>query len=164
MRGAAVHDIETKLKEGDNPRLTSGMLMMRRHEKDFMLRRDRKYGDDMKKRAAEFTAGLDSANLADAAKAELKQKLADYQRDFAAWMEVYLGGRWHTFDARHNARRIGRILMARGRDATDVAMVTSFGPCKLRDFKVFTDEVSDGIASPRLFGTDGLHQQSQSAF
>ena len=48
--------------------------------------------------------------------------------DFSAWFEVYLGGRWYTFDARHNTPRIGRILMARGRDATDVALVTSFGP------------------------------------
>ena len=61
--------------------------------------------------------------------------------DFSAWFEVYLGGRWYTFDARHNAPRIGRILMARGRDATDVAIVTSFGPCTLAGFKVMTDEV-----------------------
>jgi len=47
--------------------------------------------------------------------------------DFAAWFEAYLGGRWHIFDPRNNVPRLGRILMARGRDATDVAMVTSFG-------------------------------------
>ena len=62
--------------------------------------------------------------------------------DFSAWFEVYLGGRWYTFDARHNTPRIGRILMARGRDATDVAIVTSFGPCTLAGFKVITDEVA----------------------
>jgi transglutaminase-like putative cysteine protease len=62
--------------------------------------------------------------------------------DFSAWFEVYLGVRWYTFDARHNTPRIGRILMARGRDATDVAIVTSFGPCKLSGFKVTTDEVT----------------------
>jgi transglutaminase-like putative cysteine protease len=62
--------------------------------------------------------------------------------DFSAWFEVYLGGRWCTFDARHNKPRIGRISMARGRDATDVAIVTSFGPCKLAGFKVFTEEVT----------------------
>jgi transglutaminase-like putative cysteine protease len=61
--------------------------------------------------------------------------------DFSAWFEAYLGGRWYTFDARHNQPRIGRILMARGRDATDVAMVTSFGPCTLASFKVITDEL-----------------------
>jgi transglutaminase-like putative cysteine protease len=61
--------------------------------------------------------------------------------DFAAWFEAYLGGRWYTFDPRNNVPRIGRILMARGRDATDVAMVTSFGPCTLAGFKVITDEV-----------------------
>ena len=55
--------------------------------------------------------------------------------DFSAWFEAYFGGRWYTFDARHNKPRIGRILMARGRDATDVAIVTSFGPCALAGFK-----------------------------
>jgi transglutaminase-like putative cysteine protease len=65
----------------------------------------------------------------------------DSPMDFSAWFEAYLGGRWYTFDARHNTPRIGRILVARGRDATDVAIVTSFGPCKLAGFKVITDEV-----------------------
>ncbi len=60
--------------------------------------------------------------------------------DFSAWFEVFLGGRWYTFDARHRVPRIGRILMARGRDATDVAIVTSFGPCTMVGFKVITDE------------------------
>ncbi len=64
-----------------------------------------------------------------------------YPGDFSAWFDVYLGGRWFTFDARHNARRIGRILMARGRDATDVAISTAFGSAPLADFLVFTDEV-----------------------
>ena len=63
--------------------------------------------------------------------------------DFSAWFEAYLGGRWYTFDARHNTPRIGRILMARGRDATDVAIVTSFGPCTLAGFNVMTDEVTE---------------------
>jgi transglutaminase-like putative cysteine protease len=62
--------------------------------------------------------------------------------DFAAWFEVYLDDRWHTFDARNNTPRIGRILMARGRDATDVAIATTFGPCTLSGFSVFTDEVA----------------------
>jgi transglutaminase-like putative cysteine protease len=66
--------------------------------------------------------------------------------DFSAWFETYLGGRWYTFDARHNQRRIGRILIARGRDATDVAIVTSFGPCQLSKFQVTTDEVSEAQA------------------
>lgn len=65
----------------------------------------------------------------------------DYPMDFSAWFEAYLGGEWHTFDARHNVPRIGRILMARGRDATDVAIATTFGPCALADFRVVTDEV-----------------------
>jgi transglutaminase-like putative cysteine protease len=61
--------------------------------------------------------------------------------DFAAWMEVYLGGRWHTFDPRNNTPRIGRILIARGRDASDVAIATTFGPNSLTVFKVWTDEI-----------------------
>lgn len=61
--------------------------------------------------------------------------------DFSGWFEVYLGGRWHTFDARHNVPRIGRVLMARGRDAVDVAMTTSFGKNTLERFTVWTDEV-----------------------
>jgi transglutaminase-like putative cysteine protease len=61
--------------------------------------------------------------------------------DFSAWFEAYLGGRWYTFDARHNKPRIGRILIARGRDATDVAITTLFGPSTLVSFKVVTDEV-----------------------
>ena len=62
--------------------------------------------------------------------------------DSSAWFEVYLGGRWHTLDASHNKPRIGRILIARGRDATDVAMVTSFGPCTLASFRVITEEIT----------------------
>ena len=59
--------------------------------------------------------------------------------DFAAWFDVYLGGRWHTFDARNNVPRIGRVLIARGRDASDVAITTTFGPNTLESFQVFTD-------------------------
>lgn len=62
--------------------------------------------------------------------------------DFSAWFEVFLGGKWHTFDARNNAPRIGRILMSRGRDAADVALTTTFGVNQLRSFQVWTDEVS----------------------
>jgi transglutaminase-like putative cysteine protease len=61
--------------------------------------------------------------------------------DFSAWFEAYLGGRWYTFDARHNKPRIGRVLMARGRDAVDVALTTTFGPSTLTKFIVWTDEV-----------------------
>ncbi|MBB3172516.1 transglutaminase-like putative cysteine protease [Endobacter medicaginis] len=64
--------------------------------------------------------------------------------DFSAWFDVYLGGRWYTFDARHNKRRIGRILMARGRDATDVALSTSFGGAWLTGFEVITYEQEAG--------------------
>jgi transglutaminase-like putative cysteine protease len=66
--------------------------------------------------------------------------------DFSAWFEAYLGDRWWTFDARHNIRRIGRVLMATGRDATDCAMTTSFGRAKLVNFQVVSDEVPE----PRL--------------
>jgi transglutaminase-like putative cysteine protease len=61
--------------------------------------------------------------------------------DFSAWFEVFLNGRWHTMDARHNAPRIGRILMARGRDATDAAISTAFGTAELARFEVITDEI-----------------------
>lgn len=63
--------------------------------------------------------------------------------DFAAWFEAYLDGGWHMFDPRNNAPRIGRVLIARGRDAADVAMVTTFGPNTLESFRVWTDEVPD---------------------
>ncbi len=62
--------------------------------------------------------------------------------DFSAWFEVYLEDRWWTFDARHNVRRIGRVLMATGRDATDCAITTSFGRAKLMSFNVVSDEVA----------------------
>jgi methyl-accepting chemotaxis protein len=85
----SVHEIETTLRSFDEPRLAVIMLMMRRHEKDFMLRRTVKYGDDIKKRAAEFTAGLDkSTTIPTAAKTDIAAKLAAYQRDFFAWMET----------------------------------------------------------------------------
>ncbi|GJD93173.1 transglutaminase-like domain-containing protein [Methylobacterium iners] len=63
--------------------------------------------------------------------------------DFSAWFEVYLGGRWYTFDARHNQPRIGRIVMARGRDATDCALTTNFGRAPLLQFDVHTEEVRE---------------------
>ncbi len=69
--------------------------------------------------------------------------------DFSAWFEAYLGGRWYVFDARHNYPRKGRILMARGRDATDVALTNSFGPAKLTRFDVYTDEDRLGMITSR---------------
>jgi len=63
--------------------------------------------------------------------------------DFSAWFEAYLDGKWHTFDARHHQPRIGRVLMATGRDAADVAFLTSFGTSNLRKFEVTTDEVQE---------------------
>jgi transglutaminase-like putative cysteine protease len=62
--------------------------------------------------------------------------------DFSAWFEVYLEDRWWTFDARNNSPRIGRVLMATGRDAADVAITTSFGNAWLKSFTVVTDEVA----------------------
>jgi transglutaminase-like putative cysteine protease len=63
--------------------------------------------------------------------------------DFSGWFEAYLGGQWLTFDARHNTPRIGRVVMARGRDAVDVALTTSFGPTTLEKFIVSTNEVQE---------------------
>ncbi|MBK8181516.1 MAG: transglutaminase family protein [Candidatus Competibacteraceae bacterium] len=68
--------------------------------------------------------------------------------DFSAWFEAYLGGIWYTFDARHNTPRIGRLLMAYGHDAADVALMTSFGPSRLEKFMVWTDEVGDEALVP----------------
>ena len=64
--------------------------------------------------------------------------------DFAAWFEAWLDGHWYTFDPRNNVPRVGRILMARGRDAADVAFSTTFGPAQLKSFRVWTDEVRAG--------------------
>jgi transglutaminase-like putative cysteine protease len=65
--------------------------------------------------------------------------------DFNAWFEAYLGGAWYTFDARHNARRIGRLPIARGRDACDVPMLQTFGPHVLKTFRVTTEDVSPPV-------------------
>jgi transglutaminase-like putative cysteine protease len=70
--------------------------------------------------------------------------------DFAAWFEAYIGGRWYTFDPRNNVPRIGRVLIARGRDAVDVAISTAFGPNTLEGFKVWTDEIAEGVPTSSL--------------
>jgi transglutaminase-like putative cysteine protease len=61
--------------------------------------------------------------------------------DFSGWFEAYLGGEWRMFDPRNNRPRIGRVLMATGRDATDVAITNTFGPNVLETFTVWTYEV-----------------------
>jgi transglutaminase-like putative cysteine protease len=63
--------------------------------------------------------------------------------DFAAWFEAWIGGRWYLFDPRNNEPRIGRVLMARGRDASDVAIATTFGPNTLQSFRVWADELAE---------------------
>ena len=63
--------------------------------------------------------------------------------DFHAWFEAYLDGEWRTFDARHNAPRIGRVVIAHGRDAVDTALITIYGSSKLVGFTVWSDEVAD---------------------
>jgi transglutaminase-like putative cysteine protease len=72
---------------------------------------------------------------------------APYPMDFSAWFEVFLGDRWYTFDARHNERRIGRIVMARGRDAGDVPITMCFGANSLVRFDVVTEEVAEPVAA-----------------
>lgn len=69
------------------------------------------------------------------------------EMDFAAWFEAYLDGSWYLFDPRNNSPRIGRTLIARGRDAADVSISTAFGPNTLKFFKVRTDEFSDVLAA-----------------
>ena len=68
--------------------------------------------------------------------------------DFSGWFEAYLGGRWYTFDARHNKPRIGRVVMARGRDAADVALTTNFGRAILKKFFIISDEITADSKSP----------------
>ncbi len=63
--------------------------------------------------------------------------------DFSAWFEAYIGGEWYTFDARHNVPRIGRIVVARGRDAADIPLINSFGPHALKTFSVWTEETTE---------------------
>jgi methyl-accepting chemotaxis protein len=104
LRGS-VHAIETRLNQLKEARLLVTMLMMRRHEKDFMLRRDAKYGEEMKKRAAEFAVALDATDIPPAVKNDIKRDLAAYQRDFFAWMTP----RWHL----RASRRPRRTRMAR---------------------------------------------------
>jgi transglutaminase-like putative cysteine protease len=64
----------------------------------------------------------------------------DEPMDFCAWFEAYLGGRWLTFDPRNNTRRVGRVVIGRGRDALDVAMVTTYGSHTLQSMVVWADE------------------------
>jgi transglutaminase-like putative cysteine protease len=77
-------------------------------------------------------------------------QVAPSPMDFSAWFEAYLDGRWWTFDARHNIPRIGRVLMAVGRDASDVALTTSFGIANLNHFHVVSDEMPDAPVSTLL--------------
>jgi transglutaminase-like putative cysteine protease len=74
--------------------------------------------------------------------------------DFAAWFEAYVGGQWHVFDPRNNVPRIGRVLIARGRDATDVAISNTFGHNTLLGFKVTTEEVLGPAGTPGHFGAE----------
>ncbi len=67
--------------------------------------------------------------------------------DFAGWFEAYLGGQWYTFDPRNNEPRVGRILIARGRDASDAAISSTFGPNTLKQFKIWTEEISSVSAA-----------------
>ena len=78
--------------------------------------------------------------------------------DFSAWIEVYLDGQWHTFDPRNNVRRIGRIVVARGRDAADVPLIHSFGPHVLTAFRVWTYVVNPG--EPAQTGAQEIRQTS----
>ena len=73
--------------------------------------------------------------------------VADSPMDFSGWFEAFLDGDWHVFDARHNTQRIGRILIARGRDAADVAITTTFGVNRLAGFTVVTDEIPEQVVT-----------------
>ncbi len=71
---------------------------------------------------------------------------APYPMDFSAWFEVYLGGRWYPADARNNTPRIGRVLVAHGRDAADVAITTTFGVNRLEAFHIRTEEIATDVS------------------
>ena len=79
---------------------------------------------------------------------EIEVPVRDVPMDFAAWMEVYLGDRWWTFDPRNNERRKGRVLIGRGRDAGDVAMATTFGAPLLESMKVTAEEITEPADQP----------------
>jgi len=80
--------------------------------------------------------------------------------DFSGWFEVYLDNQWHVFDARHNARRIGHILIAYGRDAADVAISNTFGPNQLVDFRVWTDPVTSERSDDAVLRTEDIYSSS----
>lgn len=84
--------------------------------------------------------------------------------DFSAWFEVFLDGRWYTFDARHNHPRIGRIVIAHGRDAADVAISTTFGRAQLVRFSVLTEQIQcDAISACTLVPQQALIDEIHSA-
>jgi len=83
--------------------------------------------------------------------------------DFSAWFEVFLGGTWYTFDARHNTPRIGRVLVARGRDAADVAISTTFGANRLLGFSVVTEEVPPSCRADHRHNRDDDAQPAEPA-
>ncbi|MGY3448200.1 methyl-accepting chemotaxis protein [Bradyrhizobium sp. USDA 4353] len=93
---SAVHDIEAKLKEIDDPKLMSGMLMLRRHEKDFMLRGDAKYVAQLKSAVADFSKALAATDLAADMKSDIGQKLDRYQKDFLAWSDQFQEAARHS--------------------------------------------------------------------
>jgi transglutaminase-like putative cysteine protease len=84
----------------------------------------------------------------------------DVPMDFHAWFEAYIGDRWYAFDARHNEPRIGRVVIGRGRDAVDVALVTQYGATTLKSMTVWADEVTD--ARPRDDDADELEAAERS--
>src|SRR5258708_5785068 len=83
--------------------------------------------------------------------------------DFSAWFEVYLQGQWYTFDARHNRRRIGRVLIGLGRDAADVPITMSFGKQTLEVFRVITEEIEMAAVSDLLITEPRGRSQSEIA-
>lgn len=87
----------------------------------------------------------------------------DAPMDFSGCMEAFLGGAWHVFDPRNNARRIGRIIIARGRDAADVAITTAFGASVLQSFRVWTDQIPESLATASARSTTSMPRAGQAA-
>jgi methyl-accepting chemotaxis protein len=115
------------------PGLAVTMLMMRRHEKDFMLRREAKYGEEMKKRASKFITEVEEADIPEAARAELKQKLADYQRDFVAWFETALKLAGETKAMSESFSEVEPVIEAVSKAVSDIRITTDQSNIRVRD-------------------------------
>src|SRR5579872_566855 len=132
LRGS-VHDIEARVDELHQPSLVVTILMMRRHEKDFILRRDAKYGEEMRRRAFEFDTEIDGAEISEATKTELKKKLTDYQRDFFAWFDTALKLAAESKAMSESFAEIEPVIEAVSKAVSDIRTEAEQSNAKIRD-------------------------------